>query len=75
MSSIAAMKVLDAHLADHLYVVGNTFSVADIPMGVMAFRYKALVPESPAYANLDRWYAAIGERPAFRAHVSDIPLT
>ncbi|MBL8570521.1 MAG: glutathione S-transferase family protein [Phreatobacter sp.] len=75
MSAIAAMKVLDAHLAGHLYVVGNTFSVADIPMGVMAFRYKALVPESPAYANLDRWYAAIGERPAFRAHVSGIPLT
>lgn len=75
MSAIAAMKLLDARLGDHLYVVGNTFSVADIPIGIMALRYKALIPESPVYANLDRWYAAIGERPAFRAHVSDIPLT
>lgn len=75
MTSITAMKILDDELGRHLYVVGNTFTVADIPIGVMAFRYKALIPESPAYANVDRWYAAISERPAFRAHVSDIPLT
>jgi glutathione S-transferase len=75
MASIAAMQILDAELSQHLFVVGNTFTVADIPIGIMAFRYKALIPESPAYAHVDRWYAAISERPAFRAHVSGIPLT
>jgi glutathione S-transferase len=75
MASIEAMKILDAELSQHLFVVGNTFTVADIPIGVMAFRYKALIPESPAYAHFDRWYAAISERPAFRAHIADIPLT
>lgn len=75
MSAIASMKMLDDELGRHLYVVGNTFTVADIPIGVMAFRYKALIPESPTYANVDRWYAALLERPDFRQHVTDIPLT
>lgn len=74
-AAISAMGILDAELGKHLYVVGNTFTVADIPIGVMAFRYKKLIPESPAYANVDRWYAAISQRPAFRQHVGDIPLT
>lgn len=74
-ASIAAMTMLDTALGDHLYVVGNTFTVADIPLGVVAFRYFALVPEGPKLANLARWYAEISQRPAFRAHVSDIPLT
>ncbi|WP_439572848.1 glutathione S-transferase family protein [Phreatobacter sp.] len=73
--AIASMKMLDDELGRHLYVVGNTFSVADIPIGVMVFRYKALIPESPAYAHVDRWYSALMERPAFREHVTDIPLT
>jgi glutathione S-transferase len=75
MAAIASMKMLDDELGKHLYVVGNTFTVADIPIGVMAFRYKALIPESPTYAHVDRWYAALLERPAFRQHVADIPLT
>jgi len=74
-AAIAAMGILDAELGRHLFVVGNTFTVADIPIGIMAFRYKALIPESPAYAHVDRWYQAISARPAFAEHVSSIPLT
>jgi glutathione S-transferase len=74
-NSIAAMQILDAELGKHIYVVGNTFSVADIPLGVVAYRYYALVKDAPKLANLDRWYALILERPAFRTHVADIPIT
>lgn len=74
-AAIAAMAILDAELGRHLYVVGNTFTVADIPIAILTLRYKALIPESPAYAHVDRWYAGIAARPAFRQHVSDIPLT
>lgn len=74
-AAIAAMGILDAELGRHLFVVGNTFTVADIPIGIMAFRYKALIPESPAYAHVDRWYQAISARSAFAEHVSSIPLT
>ena len=57
------------------FVAGNAFSIGDIPVGVMSYRYRELVPERPALANFERWYAAIAERPAFRDHVSSIPLT
>ncbi len=74
-AAIAAVGTLDAELEKHLFVVGNTFTVADIPIGIMLFRYKTLIPEAPARANVDRWYAAMQARPAFRQHVTDIPLT
>lgn len=73
--TIAAMRILDAELASHLFVVGNTFSVADIPLGVVARRYLALVPEAAPLKNLNSWYGRLTERPAFRAHVADLPLT
>ncbi|QCI65396.1 glutathione S-transferase family protein [Phreatobacter stygius] len=73
--SIAAMTILDAELGRHSHVVGHTFSVADIPLGVMAFRYYGLIPDAPKLVHLDRWYALMLQRPAFRRHVADIPLT
>jgi glutathione S-transferase len=41
----------------------------------MAYRYVQLVPERPKTANLDRWYAAISSRQAFKDHVGSIPLS
>jgi hypothetical protein len=40
----------------------------------MIYRYLKLVPQRPKFENLERWYAAIAERKAFRDHVSAIPL-
>ena len=74
-ASVAVMSILDCELGKHSHVVGNTFSVADIPFGVFAFRYYALIPEAPKLANLDRWYGLIKDRPAFRQHVADVPMT
>lgn len=73
--SIAAMEILDAELGRHSHVVGNTFSVADIPLGGVAFRFFSLVDKRPKLANLERWYAALEQRPAFCQHVSGVPLT
>jgi glutathione S-transferase len=69
-----AAKILDARLGKTNFVAGSAFSYGDIPVGVMIYRYMALVPERPKLANLERWYAAIAERKAFRDHVSSIPL-
>lgn len=73
--SIDAAKILDAALARNAYLAGNSFSMGDIPMGVFIYRFRALVPERPALSNLERWYAAIEKRPAFREHVGSIPIT
>lgn len=75
VKSTAAVKLLDDHFANAAYAAGEAFSMGDIPIAVMSYRYRTLVPERPAFANFERWYAAIAARPAFREHVSAIPLT
>jgi glutathione S-transferase len=73
--TIDAMAMLDARLGTSRHVAGDAFTMADIPLGIMTYRYWQLVPQRPAQANLSRWYAEIAARPAFAAHVSSIPLT
>ena len=69
-----AMKMFDAALAKHAYAAGAAFSMGDIPVGIMAYRFRQLVPERPALPNFERWYGDISGRPAFKEHVSAIPL-
>ena len=57
------------------YLAGDAFSYGDIPVGIMIYRYVQLIPERPATANLDRWYAAISSRPAFKEQAAVVPLT
>ena len=73
--SIDAMKILDTALSRHAYVAGDAFSMGDIPVGVFTYRFRLLVPERPLLPNLERWYASIGQRAAFRDHVAAIALT
>lgn len=70
-----AMAILEWGLAKRAFVAGETFSMGDIPVGVMAFRYFRLVTDAPALPNVRRWYSEIEKRPAFREHVSGVPLT
>lgn len=69
------MNMLDAQLAKTAFVAGPAFSYGDIPVGVMCYRFRALVPDRPATPHLDRWYSAISGRKAFKDHVGSIPLS
>jgi glutathione S-transferase len=71
----AAMQVADAQLSKTKFLAGDAFSYGDIPVGVMCYRYRQLVPGRPATPHLDRWYDAISSRPAFKEHVGSIPLS
>jgi glutathione S-transferase len=71
----AAMQILDAQLGKTQYVAGANFSHGDIPVGVMCYRYRQLVPDRPKTPNLDRWYDAIAKRQAFQDQVGSIPLS
>jgi glutathione S-transferase len=75
VKSTAAVKILDEQFAKTPYAAGDAFSMGDIPIAIMSYRYRELVPERPAYPSFERWYAAIAARPAFREHVGSIPLT
>ena len=60
--------LLDRHLAGSAYVVGDTFTMADIPLGPQAHRWLELVDDRPPMKHLEAWYQRLSERPAFRTH-------
>ncbi len=70
-----AMKILDAQLGRTEYVAGEAFSMGDIPVGVMAYRFRQICPDRPEMRNLERWYASLQQRQAFKEHVEAIPLS
>jgi glutathione S-transferase len=66
---------MDAQLGKTRHLAGDEFSYGDIPVGIMIYRYMQLIPERPATPHLDRWYAAISSRPAFKEQVASVPLS
>ena len=74
VKTIAAMKILDAQLATSPFVAGDTLSMGDIPVALMAYRFRRLVPERPPLDHLERWFGTIEQRPAFKEHVLAIPF-
>lgn len=66
----AQMKLLDDHLAaDGPYLLGEDFTLADIPMGLVVNRWFSLAElERPHYPAVARYYDRLAERPAYRAH-------
>jgi glutathione S-transferase len=70
-----AMKILDAQLGKTRFVAGEAFCMGDIPVAIVAHRFRQLVPDRPALPHLERWFGAIETRPAFQEHVLGVPLT
>jgi glutathione S-transferase len=75
VKTTAAVRILDAHFAKNEYAAGDAFSMGDIPIAIMSYRYRELVPERPAFPNFERWYASLVSRPAFRDQVLSVPLS
>jgi glutathione S-transferase len=73
--TVAAMLMLEAQLGKTAYVAGSAFSYGDIPIGVMTYRYRQLVPDRPPTPNVERWFEAIAKRKPFLDHVGSIPLS
>jgi len=65
---------LDQHLAGRAFVVGDRFTMGDIPAGAAYHRYRALGVERGRDENLSAWYERLKQRPAYRAHVM-LPLS
>jgi glutathione S-transferase len=68
------MAILDAHLAGRDYVTGSSFTMADIPLGVTAYRWFNLDIERPRMPNLQTWYERLCARSSYRATVM-LPLS
>ena len=70
----AAMTILNAQLGKTAFVAGNTFSMGDIPVGLIAYRYRRLVPDWSGLDHLTRWYDGLEQRAAFKQHILPVPF-
>ena len=60
--------MLDTQLANRSYLLGDTFTMADIPVAPQVHRWLMLVQQRPPMPNLEAWYERMTQRPAFRRH-------
>ena len=67
------MAMLDAHLATHSFMVGERFTMADIPLGCEVQRWFSLPQTREKRPNIERWFATLLARPA-AAGVLDLAL-
>lgn len=65
----AAFRILDQALRDTPWLGGPRFTIADIPCGVLAYRWMHLPIERPDLGSLEDWYARLSVRPAYRRQV------
>ncbi|MDC7787452.1 glutathione S-transferase family protein [Rhodoplanes sp. TEM] len=72
---VAAMKILDGHLAGRDFVALGRFTLADIALGPIMKRCLGFPIERPELPALARWQAAIDARPAFAVATGARPST
>ncbi len=72
MSSI--LKILDNQLKSTPWVTGDHFTIADLPLALIAFRWFNLPIEREDYQHLSRWFKQIELRPGYIKYAS-APLT
>jgi len=79
------LAMLDAHLAQHAYMGGDAFGMADIPLGCEMHRWWGMRSsqfdacgvqrqEIQAFPHVQRWFGQLLQRPATRG-VLDISLS
>jgi glutathione S-transferase len=67
------MAILDAHLATRKFMVGERFTMADIPLGCEVQRWFGLPQARQPRLHIERWFATLLARPAAKG-VLDLPL-
>lgn len=68
------MTTLDAHLAGQRFMLGEHFSMADIPLGCEVHRWFGLPQSREKRPHLERWFADLRARPASQG-VLDMALS
>ena len=67
--SAKGFVALDRHLKDCPYIAGNTFTMADMPAGMMLYRWFEMEIERPETPHVAAWYARLCERPGYRTAI------
>ncbi len=66
--------ILDRHLASRSYVLGNTPSMGDIPVGCSSYRWLNMEFDRPSLPSIKAYHERLRARPAYQQHVM-LPLT
>lgn len=74
LKTAEVLGYLDAHLKNRSYIVGETLTMGDIPMGCAIWRWIGLPIERTELPNLQRWFDNLSSRPAYKKVVM-LPLT
>jgi glutathione S-transferase len=61
--------LLDRHLENRAFMLGDALTLADIPIATNLYRYFNLEIDRPSIPNVEAWYGRLQERPAYRQHV------
>lgn len=69
----SAAKLLERELSHRKYLVGDTFTWGDIPVGAALQRWLHLPIKRPELPALEAYYARIAQRPGFQRWV-DLPI-
>ncbi len=70
----AAWAILDAHLEHNAFVLGDTLTMGDVPLGCAAYRWHAMDIKRADLPHLKRWWESLTKRDAYKTHVM-LPLT
>ena len=62
------LQILERHLEGQQFVVGDSLTMGDIPLGTWAFKYFNLDIERPSLPNVEAWYARLCERTPYQTH-------
>jgi glutathione S-transferase len=68
-STASVIAVLDAHLEDNDYVAGSSFTMGDVALGSLVYRWLELDIERPDLSALRSWYERLTDRPAYQKTV------
>jgi len=76
-TTAAALRMLDAQLGKTKFAAGDSFSMGDIPVGLITYRFRKLVPDRTGMGldNLERWFLGLEARPAFQQQILTVPFT
>ena len=65
----AQMRVLEDHLAaGNSHVMGRSFTIGDIPVGLVVNRWFSIPFQKPEFRAVAAYYDRLAERPGYRAH-------
>ena len=65
----AHIALIDKILAQRLFLGRDSFSLADIPLGTLMYRYYELDIERPEAEHVQAWFGRLKQRPAYQEQV------